>query len=215
MNEAVTDKGVLSMGYPGLLLGAAVLLSTSLLAVGHLATKEPIKERQAEDLKASLGQVIPSDLYDNDLLAAPLEVIGNNGTPVRIYRGERQQEVTGVAYSISAPEGYGGAIRMIMGIAPDGSILGVRVLSHAETPGLGDKIETEKSNWIRGFDGFSLQNLAEKSWAVKKDGGQFDQFTGATVTPRAVVNAVKQGLIFYSEMQATLLTPNITQDIKE
>ncbi|OMH37951.1 electron transport complex subunit RsxG [Motiliproteus sp. MSK22-1] len=207
-NKKSAAKSVAALGYPGLLLGAAVLLSTSLLAAGHLATKESIKERQAEDLKASLAQVMPTTLYDNDLLESPVEVIDSDGTRIPVYRGERQQAVTGVAYAISAADGYGGTIRMIMGIAPDGHVLGVRVLSHAETPGLGDKIETTKSNWILGFDGYSLQNLPESSWAVKKDGGQFDQFTGATVTPRAVVKAVKQGLKFYRRMQTALLVPS-------
>ncbi|MEH6472286.1 MAG: electron transport complex subunit RsxG [Halopseudomonas sp.] len=195
-----------SLGYPGVLLGVAVLLSTSLLALGHLATKDAIAERQAEDLKASLGQVLPAALHDNDLLQAPLDLLDAAGKTLRIYRAERQQAITAVAFGITAADGYGGPIKMIMGVDHQGQVLGVRVLSHAETPGLGDKIEIAKSDWMRSLDGHSLLNLNNKGWAVKKDGGQFDQFTGATITPRAVINAVKAGLLLYRQQQATLLT---------
>ena len=212
MTTRNATKTLLELGYPGLLLGVAVLLATSLLAAGHLATREAIAERRAEDLKTSLSQVVPSALHDNDLLESPLDVIGNNGQPLRVYRAETQQTVTAVAFAISAPDGYSGTIEMLLGIANDGRVLGVRVLSHGETPGLGDKIETTKSDWILGFDGFSLNNLPIERWAVKKDGGQFDQFTGATITPRAVVKAVKQGLAFYHQQQAMLLRPRPTTD---
>ncbi len=203
-------KGLTALGYPGLLLGITVLLSTSLLAVGHLSTRDAIAERQAEDLNASLNQVLPATLRDNDLLQAPLDLEDPQGDRVRVYRAEQQQRISAVAFGITAPDGYGGPIRMIMGVAADGGLLGVRVLSHTETPGLGDKIETAKSDWILSFDGHSLQNLTDKNWAVKKDGGQFDQFTGATVTPRAVVNAVRRGLQFYRQQQTSLLTPAVS-----
>tara|TARA_R110002095_G_scaffold214911_1_gene207863 strand:+ start:2546 stop:3304 length:759 start_codon:yes stop_codon:yes gene_type:complete len=196
-----------SLGYPGLLLGVAVLLSTSLLAVGHLATKDAITLRQAEDLNASLGQVLPTALRDNDLLAAPLDLNSSESDRVRVYRAEIQSRITAVAFSISALDGYGGPIRLLLGIDAAGTVLGVRVLAHTETPGLGDKIEVAKSDWIEDFKGHSLVNLSAKSWAVKKDGGQFDQFTGATVTPRAVIKAVRQGLLFYQQQRVALLAP--------
>ncbi len=202
-----SPKGLTTLGYPGLLLGAAVLVSTSLLAVGHLATKDAITLRQAEDLNASLSQVLPAALRDNDLLLAPLDLVQPGADSVRIYRAENQLNITAVAFSVSATESYGGPIKLLLGVDASGEILGVRVLSHTETPGLGDKIETAKSDWILSFEGHSLANLSAKSWAVKKDGGQFDQFTGATVTPRAVIKAVKQGLEFYQQHRAALLTP--------
>jgi len=202
-------RGLGSLGYPGLLLGAAVLLSTSLLAVGHLATKDAITQRQAEDLNTSLSQVLPTGLRDNDLLQAPLDLKQPKGDQLRIYRGENQGNITAVAFSISATDGYGGPIRLLLGIDAAGVILGVRVLSHTETPGLGDKIETAKSDWILHFEGHSLENLSAKEWAVKKDGGQFDQFTGATVTPRAVIKTVRQALLFYQQHRAVLLAPTI------
>lgn len=204
---AITAKGITALGYPSLLLGVAVLLSTSLLAVGHLATQDDIALRQAEDLNASLSQVLPAELHDNDLLQSPLDISVDAGPIVRVYRAEQQQRISAVAYQVNAPDGYGGTIEMIIGVDSQGQILGVRVLSHSETPGLGDKIEIARSDWILGFDGQSLNSPDDAGWAVKKDGGQFDQFTGATVTPRAVVKAVKQGLLFYRQQQARLLAP--------
>lgn len=110
----------------------------------------------------------------------------------RIYIAKKADKTTAYAIQGTAPDGYSGNIVLLMGIEPDGKVLGVRTLQHAETPGLGDKIETRISDWILSFAGkvFSLEN--EAAWAVKKDGGQFDQFTGATITPRAVVNNVRE-----------------------
>ena len=112
----------------------------------------------------------------------------------------------GVAFQMIA-KGYGGDIRLLLGVDADGRLLGVRVLSHAETPGLGDKIETAKSGWALGFDGLSLGNPPVDRWKVKKDGGRFDQFSGATITPRAVVAAVRRGLEFFARQKAVILAP--------
>jgi electron transport complex protein RnfG len=198
----------LRLGYPGLLLGVAVLLATTLLAIGHLATREAIAERLEEDLKASLEQVIPAKHYDNDLLAAPLLIERRDQPPVTVYRARSGRQITGVAYSVVAPDGYSGSIQMMLGVAPDGRVLGVRVLAHGETPGLGDKLELAKNDWILDFDGLSLTSPASDQWRVKKDGGHFDQFTGATITPRAVVKAVKRGLEFYAVHRETLNRPD-------
>lgn len=202
-----TKPGIFSLSYPGLLLGLAVLLSTSLLAMGHLATRDAIAQRLAEDLIASLDQVLPPAGRDNDLLAAPLTLTREGTTQLTVYRAEQQRQISAVAFRVTAAEGYGGPIQLLVGIDAQGQILGVRTLAHAETPGLGDKIETAKSDWITHFNGYSLDNLPLERWAVKKDGGQFDQFTGATVTPRAVVKGVKQALQLYQQQQTTLLQP--------
>ena len=103
-----------------------------------------------------------------------------------------------------APEGYGGGIRLLVAINYDGTLAGVRVLSHHETPGLGDKIEAERSDWILQFEGLSLENPAPRNWRVKKDGGRFDQFTGATITPRAVVAAVYDALVYFEAHREAL-----------
>lgn len=190
--------------YPGLLLGTAALLATSLLALGNLATETAIAQRQAEDLTASLAQVIPARLHDNDLLGSRLDVSTWQGTQ-QVFRAMQGQTVTAVAYSRVTTEGYGGPIRLLLGVAANGKLLGVRVLSHSETPGLGDKMEMTKSDWILGFTGFSLTNPPAEHWGVKKDGGRFDQFTGATITPRALVKAIRNGLTFFDDHRPTLL----------
>ncbi len=193
-------KGVLEptyrkrIGYQAMLLGGMATLASALLVIGDLRTRDVIAERFAEDLKASLSQVIPAEVHHNDLTASPL-VLADGRT---VYRAIDAQGVSAVAFESSA-EGYAGPILCLLGIDRNGELLGVRVLKHTETPGLGDKIEIARDNWILDFDGRSLQNLDEKGWAVKKDGGVFDQFTGATITPRAVVKAVHEGLLTFNQ----------------
>ncbi len=192
--------------YPSLLLGAFTLLAATLLVVADRFTRDPIAARGAEDLKASLAQVIPPSLQDNDPVADALTIESASGQPVRVYRAMQQGQVTAVAFQVTGL-GYAGPIELIMGLDTQGRILGVRVLSHRETPGLGDRIEAAKDDWILGFAGHSLGDPPESRWAVKKDGGDFDQFSGATITPRAVVGAFKKGLQLFTAQQATLLAP--------
>jgi Na+-translocating ferredoxin:NAD+ oxidoreductase subunit G len=194
------------IGYQAVLLGGFSTLATALLVAGNIATKDVIEERQKEDLLDSLAQVVPAERYNNDLLAQPLQIMDENGKPLTVYRGTVGSDVNSLAYEISG-QGYAGEIRLIMGLDADGKILGVRVLSHAETPGLGDKIEVAKNNWILGFNGLSLGEPPESEWAVKKDGGRFDQFSGATITPRGVVKAIKHGLAFFQAHRTELLNP--------
>lgn len=191
---------------PALLLGGFSTLATVMLVAGNLVTREAIRERQREDLLNSLHQVMPASHYNNDLLADPLQLPGPDGSPVTIYRGTRDHAVSALAYQVSEP-GYSGEIRLILGLDANGEILGVRVLSHTETPGLGDNIEAEKSDWILDFNGLSLGHPPREQWKVKKDGGRFDAFSGATITPRAVVKAIEKGLLFFQQHQARLLAP--------
>jgi len=194
------------VGYQSMLLGGFATLATALLVAGNIATKDAIAQRQKEDLHASLAQVIPSKYYDNDLLENPLELPGPGGKPMTIYRGTDKMQVSALAWEVVGP-GYTGDIKLILGLDAEGKVLGVRVLAHAETPGLGDKIEVDKDDWILGFDGLSLGNPSEEKWGVTKDGGQFDAFSGATITPRAVVIAIKNGLLFFQQHKTELLTP--------
>lgn len=191
---------------PAILLGGFSTLATVLLVAGNLVTREAIEQRQREDLLNSLHQVVPSSHYSNDLLADPLQLPGPDGNPVTIYRGIRDKAVSALAYQVSEP-GYSGEIHLILGLDATGKILGARVLSHTETPGLGDNIETQKSDWILGFNGLSLGQPPREQWKVKKDGGRFDAFSGATITPRAVVKAIENGLLFFQQHQAQLLAP--------
>ncbi|MEI6335350.1 MAG: electron transport complex subunit RsxG [Methylococcaceae bacterium] len=194
----------------GILAGFA-LLASILLGVTNCSTQGTIQQRLDEDLKKSLQEVVPVTLYDNDLLQDTLTIpsadynIGANETTV--YLAKKSGKVTAVCFKFIAPDGYSGAINMIIGIDRDGNILGVRVLSHKETPGLGDKIEVAKSTWILNFVGRSLDNLTPAQWAVKKDGGVFDQFAGATITPRKSVQATYRSLQLFKAHQAQLINP--------
>ena len=194
----------------GILAGFA-LLASILLGVTNCSTQDTIQQRLDEDLKKSLQEVVPVTLYDNDLLQDTLTIpsadynIGANETTV--YLAKKSGKVTAVCFKFIAPDGYSGAINMIIGIDRDGNILGVRVLSHKETPGLGDKIEVAKSTWILNFVGRSLDNLTPAQWAVKKDGGVFDQFAGATITPRKSVQATYRSLQLFKAHQAQLINP--------
>ncbi len=192
------------IGYQAGLLGGFATLAATLLVAGNLVTQGPIAENQRRDLIRSLERVIPAEIHDNQLLDAPLTVTGPAGQEMTVYRAIQGETVTGLAYKV-AGNGYAGPIHIIMGVKRTGEVLGVRVLAHAETPGLGDKIEVERDDWILSFDGLRLGEPPESEWAVKKDGGRFDQFTGATITPRAVVNAVKDGLEFFEANKGQLL----------
>ncbi|RCX31983.1 electron transport complex subunit RsxG [Thioalbus denitrificans] len=195
MTETVLSGWRSRIPYQSGLLGLVSTLAAALLVGANLVTREPIAQREAEDLRASLAQVVPEAIHDNNLLEDTVDI--RDGAQVtRFYRARRQGAVSAVAYRMVA-QGYSGDIVLLLGVAPDGSILGVRVLSHAETPGLGDRIEVQKSDWILGFSGLSLDNPATAEWAVKKDGGVFDSFSGATITPRAVVAGIRRGLELY------------------
>ncbi len=198
------------VGYQAMLLGGFATLATIFLLAGHMATKDVIKLRNQEDLLASLNEVIPASLYNNDLLANPLEIDDAQGHPVTVYRGAQGTQITAVAYEITG-QGYAGEIRLIMGLDATGKVLGIRVLSHAETPGLGDKIEVQKTDWILGFNGLSLGNPPLEQWKVKKDGGQFDSFSGATITPRGVLKAIAQGLLFFKDHRTELTNPLVVE----
>jgi electron transport complex protein RnfG len=212
MGTPIEPKYRKRVGYQAVLLGGFSTLATALLVAGNIATKEAILERQKEDLLDSLAQVVPDERYNNDLLAHPLEIMNEKGKPVTIYRGTIGSQVNVLAWEISG-QGYAGEMRLILGLDAEGRVLGVRVLSHAETPGLGDKIEVAKDPWILGFNGLSLGDPPESEWAVKKDGGRFDQFSGATITPRGVVGAIKDGLSFFQTHRTELLNPpTITTD---
>ena len=194
----------------GVLAGFALLASV-LLGVTNCSTQGTIQRRLNEDLIKSLEEVVPAALHDNDMLRdtrlIPSADFNIGADETTVYLAKKSGTVTAVCFKFIAPDGYSGPINMIMGIDRDGNLLGVRVLSHKETPGLGDKIEVAKSDWILSFVGRSLDNLSPAQWAVKKDGGVFDQFAGATITPRKSVQAVNRGLQLFKAHQAQLINP--------
>lgn len=191
------------IGYQPILLGTFALLASGALAWASNATGDAIAAAEAKDLRDSLSEVLPKGFADNDFLHDKLE-IERAGKPVTIYRARQAGVVKGVVFKL-AERGYAADIQVLMAVDAEGKTLGVRVLKHAETPGLGDKIDAAKSSWIRDFDGKSLGDPAPEKWGVKKDSGVFDQFAGATITPRAVVKAVKGGLDFYAAHRKEIL----------
>jgi electron transport complex protein RnfG len=185
----------------GMLLALSALLGTGLLSLTNNHAAPYIVENERLRLLASLNSVIPQHRYDNDLLTDTIELSDPKllglDEPVNIFRARMKGEKSAVAFRVRAPDGYSGPIDLLVGIYADGRLSGVRVISHKETPGLGDAIEIERNPWIMSFNGRSLRNPKDKGWKVKRDGGAFDQFTGATITPRAVVKAVHRALKFY------------------
>jgi electron transport complex protein RnfG len=189
------------LAYQGLLLGGVALLTSGVLAFASKATEDDIRAAETRDLKQSLAIVLPGQ-YDNDITKDMLVLPGPEGD-VTVYRARHAGKVDAVVYRVIG-HGYAGPIVCVMGVSREGKILGVRVLKHSETPGLGDKIDPAKSKWIFNFDGKFMGDPAAEKWAVKKDGGVFDQFAGATITPRGVVKAVKGGLEFFDKQRAQL-----------
>ena len=190
------------IAYQPILLGVFALLASGALAWASSATGEAIAAAEAKDLRDSLSEVLPAGLADNDFLKDILE-IDKDGKPVTIYRARKEGVVKAALFKV-AERGYAGEIQILMAVDSDGKTLGVRVLKHSETPGLGDKIEVKKAPWVKRFDGKSLGDPVPEKWAVKKDGGVFDQFAGATITPRAVVKAVKGGMDFFTAHKAEI-----------
>ncbi|HEY6896952.1 MAG TPA: electron transport complex subunit RsxG [Rhodocyclaceae bacterium] len=191
----------------GVILGTFCLGFGLVLAFTDKITADDIAARALEDRQNSLGQVIPDKLHDNNIATDTLAMKNAEGKEITVYRARKEGKITGVAYEIYG-SGYAGEIKLMMGIDADGKLLGVRALAHKETPGLGDKIEVKKTDWILGFDGLSLGNPPEERWKVKKDGGQFDQFAGATITPRGVVKAIHGGLEFFAANKPKLIEVN-------
>ncbi len=196
------------MNYRPVLVSAAFLflfavIGSGMVAYTHENTAERIHDNERRALLKSLHELIAPERYDNDIFHDVLYVRDRQllGTdkPVAVYRARKNGWPVAAVIAAVAPDGYNGSIRLLVAINLDGTLAGVRVVEHRETPGLGDAIETSRSDWILGFRGKSLENPGKEGWKVKRDGGQFDQFTGATITPRAVVKAVHNALLYYRQ----------------
>lgn len=188
-----------------LILGCFTLLICLLVAGVSWLTKPHIALRELEDTQSMLSQVFPTNLYDNQLGQAEYNKV-LDGKPVHYFLASKGGIASGIIVYADTV-GYSGTINMLLGIDSQGNVTGVRVINHKETPGLGDNIELSKSSWILSFDGKSLQNTTEQQWHVKKDGGEFDAFTGATITPRAVVKGIHESLQLFQRHKAVLLNP--------
>lgn len=177
------------------MLALTVMLASAALSVADQYTSAPIAHAIAEDTRRSLAQVLPADSYDNDPGSDRIDST-DAGRPVVVHVARKQGVPTAVVIETGA-KGYAGEIGLVVGISREGQLTGVRITRHSETPGLGDKIEAAKSDWVQAFAGRRLGDPPAERWAVRKDGGEFDQFAGATITPRAVVGAVKRSLELY------------------
>ncbi len=190
------------------MLGLFAMIGTALVAFTFDVTHERIAATERADLLRNLHRIVPAERHDNDLFTDTIQVIApeflGTSAPVTVYRARKEGKPVAVVLSPVAPDGYSGDIRLLVGIYEDGTLAGVRVTSQHETPGLGDLIDESRSDWILKFTGRSLKNPTEKQWKVKKDGGAFDQFTGATITPRAVVKAVRNALIYFKQHEDKL-----------
>ncbi len=190
---------------------AFAFIGTLLLAYVFIATRPPIEASEKEARLALFKQILPASSYDNDLLATQVSIQPNallgNRLPSIANVATIQQKPAGVILEAIAHDGYSGDIKLLIAIRADGSISGVRVLAHKETPGLGDYIDLAHGNWIKSFDDQSTAKTAVEKWLVKKDGGQFDYMVGATITPRAVVKAVLKALQYYELNKQTLFAP--------
>lgn len=175
---------------------------SSLVAYTYQQTADRIAANERASLLRKLNALVPPDTIDNDIIDDRVTVsdLGRLGAEqTRVYLGRKQGQPVAAVFTSLVPDGYSGPIKLLVAVRADGSLGGVRVVSHKETPGLGDKVEERRSDWIHSFRGKSLTNPPISRWKVKRDGGDFDQFTGATVTPRSIVEAVKRTLLFFND----------------
>ncbi|WP_288739248.1 electron transport complex subunit RsxG [uncultured Rheinheimera sp.] len=192
-----------SVGKNALLLGTAAVLCVFAVAAVNEITKTEIEQQQLASKLNTLVEVMPELAGNTDILkdcvgVLDTQLLGKDAKQ-KIYRYRTEGQLKAYLIETTAPDGYSGAIEVLAAISPDSEVIGVRVLSHKETPGLGDKVELRKTPWILSFNGQTVASAEDKSFAVKKDGGQFDQFAGATITPRAVVKAVKNAAVYIQQ----------------
>ncbi len=192
-----------------LLLAAAATVTVGVVAIVHDLARPRIEANERAQRIARLAEVLGDTKYDNDLVDDVVivrnpELLGTD-EPMPVHRARLAGRPVAALITAVAPDGYSASIRLLVAVGADGRLIGVRVLSHKETPGLGDRIDRRKSSWIESFAGRALGDPPLQRWKVRKDGGDFDQFTGATVTPRAVVGAVRNALLYFGAHRAELL----------
>lgn len=201
-SESITKNSII--------LATFALLTAAMIVFTQIGTEERVEKNKQKALEKALFEVIPAESHDNQMLEDSILLAAgtlSNRKARPAYFAFLNGEPKAVILPATAPNGYGGEIQLIVGIYFTGELAGVRVVPpHNETPGLGDGIEAKKSNWILSFNGKSLNNPVSEKWLVKKDGGEFDQMTGATITPRAVVSAVHQSLMYFQQHQNDLLS---------
>lgn len=191
-------------------LGIFAVMTAGLIAVTHQLTEHTIEDNIVQAQLSAFNEILPADRYDNNLAEANVmldaDPLLGSAEPVQAFIARKDGQVSAIIFETIAPGGYNGNLDLLVAVDRNGVVTGSRVISHKETPGLGDKVDLQKSKWILSFSDKSLENTSLKQWNVKKDGGEFDQFTGATITPRAVVRAVKNTLLYFNENKDALLS---------
>lgn len=186
----------------GLTLAVIAAVCALLVAATHQLTAERIAANERQRLEQSLQPALAGVAYDNDLLSSRVTLPPPHGLPgpgaVSIYRAYAGGKPAAALFVVTALDGYAGPIRLLLGIRADGTVSGLRILEHRETPGLGDRIESERTDWSLQFPGRSLGNPPVDDWAIRVDGGDFDQLTGASITPRAVIKAMRETLLYFA-----------------
>lgn len=197
-----------TMGKNARTLAIFALVCTAVVALTHRLTQSTIIEQEQAQLLRVLDELLPESnhdepLFDHCVLLTSPQFLGSD-QPLPVFTAMKNGQAQGYAIEAIAPDGYSGDIKLIVGVKTDGTLNGVRVLTHNETPGLGDKIELKRSPWILSFNGKAITDENDTRWAVRNDGGQFDAFTGATITPRAVVKAVRKVLLLVQQQPQLL-----------
>jgi len=193
-----------------LVLGVFAVIGSALVGLSYEGTAERIAQNERDALLRQMATILPPEQYDNDLLGDTTEILvpaelGHK--PTTVYRARKNGQPVAAVLSPVITPGYAGDIVLIVGVYADGSVAGVRVVTHKETPGLGDKIEAKRDPWILGFAGKQIGDPPLPGWGVKRDGGDFDQFTGATITPRTVVAAVRRTLLYVTNHREEIFAP--------
>lgn len=202
---------------PVLSLVLLAALGAALIAATDQLTRKRVAENEAAQIMKVLGALLPEGGYDNsphlDVITLTGADLPGGNAVLPVYRARLAGEPVTAILTVIAPDGYVGSIQLLVGIRADGTISGVRALEHRETPGLGDNIETARSDWIRLFDGRSIEDPAPAAWLTRRDGGDFDQISGATVTSRAVIVAVRDSLIYFAENPDMLFSVPIDPEV--
>ena len=208
-------EGFLRSLFMALVLGAFSVVAIGMVTWVFNASNARIIENERAALVKQLSELLPEGSYDNDIVNDTVHWVEPDlavGKTLTIFRFRKNTRPVAVVIPTVAPGGYNGKIKLLVAITNEGVVSAVRVTSHHETPGLGDKMEIERSGWINVFKGKSFKALPEAHWKVKRDGGVFDQFTGATITPRAIVQAVKKTVVFFEANRAALFLPEHIKD---
>lgn len=197
----------------GVTLAAIAAVCAALVALTWQLTEEQIEANRTAWLERSLEPALAGVFFDSEVTESVLVIPPPHELPGKaaavVYRVYAADEPVAALFVVTARDGYAGPIRLLIGVGMDGSVTGVRVLEHRETPGLGDRIDIAKSDWVLQFDGHSLRAPNVDGWAIRGDGGEFDQLTGASVTPRAVINAIRDTLLYFEANTDALFSPTL------